>query len=361
MASSPSRCSSTSTSPPLAITPFEWLTSPASVHPHVLSALQCCSTSMNGRDDYRVLHVGCGSSLLGESLVANPSIFHVRQVVNVDNDAPTLQRMKERWLCQHQHQQHLDNDSTTMDHKQERMLFEKYDFSQREVPLGWDDATFDLVIDKSTLDCLLCTDTATAGLLTEVYRVMKQGAVYLLFSFYPIDFLEPLLTNLPGADWDVSSCIMNRQVEDLIKGIQTTKACSPMRLSSHPQVGAIHSRNTLNVVQCRKRTYAHNEGICHKLDWDLVYLHVHNTNDQWFRHQNPLLSDQRKRKIRTEFGDRWIDLDLAYHILFTEVEREQLDFKDFLDDWRAFREMHREIQTDTISAQIALTFMDEMQ
>jgi len=275
-----------------ATTPFEWLTSPASLQPHILAALQSRSSSdaeeTSSRRRQRVLHVGCGSSILGELLVTNPLIYpSVQQVVNVDVDAEVLQQMQERWWQRHHHQQcvHAEEQDAS------KMLFERIDFTSER--LQWEDASFDLILDKSTLDCLLCTDRAAAGLLAEVYRVLKPGGVYLLISFHQKDFLQPLLSNLPGTDWEVSHSVMNRKVEDLISSKQGTNTaispCFDCGNEDEPDY-----RRTLNVFQCRKKR---DVVTSHELDWDAVYHHVHFTNDQWFRVQNPMLSEERKDEI----------------------------------------------------------------
>lgn len=52
--------------------------------------------------------------------------------------------------------------------------------------LKYDDKFFDVVIDKSTMDALLCGDLSflnVAIMTKEVQRVLKQGGVYLIISY----------------------------------------------------------------------------------------------------------------------------------------------------------------------------------
>lgn len=52
--------------------------------------------------------------------------------------------------------------------------------------LNFDDASFDVVIDKSTLDAILCGDMSfykTAILLKESQRVMRVDGLYLCISY----------------------------------------------------------------------------------------------------------------------------------------------------------------------------------
>jgi len=393
-----SSCSFTAT------TPFEWLTSPESLRPHILAALQQQqqqpSSSTTDDEDHeaaaasgrRILHVGCGSSILGEILVTQTSVYrNVQQVVNVDKDAETLRHMQERWqaIAKNSSNQHDDDD--------DRMIFECIDFTCERLQ-AWDSASFDLVLDKSTLDCLLCTDKAAAGLLTEVYRVLKPGGVYLLVSFHEAAFLRPLLADLPGADWIVSDCVMQRQVEDLIgagsssrtNSGSSTKSGTNVITSVQPPLTSpplqseaeeaavikINSdyRRTVNVFQCRKRQESNNAAASsnnqhhhhhaehQELDWNAVYHHVHDTNDQWFREQNPMLSEERKQQIQETFGVESLALADAYSVLFTDAEREHLEYEGFLEDWQAFCKSHDStVEGNRMAADDAIAFLDEMQ
>ena len=52
--------------------------------------------------------------------------------------------------------------------------------------LKYEDETFDMAIDKSTIDALLCGDSAflqVATMCKEVQRVLKPKGVYLVISY----------------------------------------------------------------------------------------------------------------------------------------------------------------------------------
>jgi hypothetical protein len=52
--------------------------------------------------------------------------------------------------------------------------------------LQQDDETFDLVIDKSTMDALLCGDQSflnVAIMTKEIQRVLKKNGIYLIISY----------------------------------------------------------------------------------------------------------------------------------------------------------------------------------
>jgi hypothetical protein len=52
--------------------------------------------------------------------------------------------------------------------------------------IKWPDGTFDLAVDKSTIDALLCGDdsyTNVARMTKEVQRTLKVGGVYMICSY----------------------------------------------------------------------------------------------------------------------------------------------------------------------------------
>lgn len=52
--------------------------------------------------------------------------------------------------------------------------------------MSYGDESFDMVIDKSTIDALLCSThpiMAVVEMLAEVYRVLKDGGVYFMVSY----------------------------------------------------------------------------------------------------------------------------------------------------------------------------------
>jgi hypothetical protein len=120
------------------------------------------------------------------------------------------------------------------------------------------------------------------------------------------------------------------------------------------------------------------------LDFEAVYEHVHRVNDQWFRVQQPLLTPERIQELKGGFGgvilndddERHVDLnptkskniplEKAYHLLFTEAEREHLTFDHFLEDWDAFVEMkgfsgNNDRGVRTMTFETAIDFLTEMQ
>lgn len=406
------------------IRPFEWLTSPLSLQKVLLSALSSTQipvgdeqpTTKTQQQQQRrvVLHVGCGSSLTGELLVEDP-IYNVSSVVNVDCDKEVLQRMKDRWRQRHPENKNISSSLLLPDDN--AMKFVYADFTlDGSLTEEYDAEFFDLVVDKSTLDCLLCADKAAAGLLAAVYRLLKPGGVYLVISFHSVDFLRPLLERLPGADWDVSCSTMMREVENLVVGhnndqtkwvTTTATSTSAVVVEEHPRdtqapsssPGTVFDntsspvlataneatssscwssgtfepdeqyRRTVNVLQCRKRKNAAGCSVTTPmLEWDAVYQHIHVTNNEWYCNINPMLSVNRRNAIDSAFnsnnmgsGEKELDLQTCYHILFTNAEREHLEYEDFVGDWETFLDNHPDVPVDRMSMTTAIAFLDEMQ
>ena len=273
--------------------PFEWLTNFRSLRHLVLPSRVAFgrppssrpSRNLNGArpesndyydrrpDPLNALHVGCGTSAAGESLLRlreraggrrGGALLRYGNVVNVDNDARALDGMRRRWEGRRRTEDRTgassggeeDDDDAGMGEMEWVCLDFGSDESCRsamdgvyrrlarrvtvtgatrdELPGG----CFDLVLDKSTLDCLLCAETTVvARFLCEVYRALgvptcppplnsdrdvggassecTRGGVYVLVSFHPAEFVEKLLKRLPGANWHVEHEIVRREVEDL--------------------------------------------------------------------------------------------------------------------------------------------------
>ena len=64
----------------------------------------------------------------------------------------------------------------------QNMVYEIMDVQE----MTYQDKSFDMVLDKSTLDALLCSDSplvTVAKMMKEVYRVLKDDGVYFVVSY----------------------------------------------------------------------------------------------------------------------------------------------------------------------------------
>lgn len=318
------------------IRPFEWLTNAESLKSLITQYAISAKGDQKETNGIKALHVGSGSSVVGEFLVESLDFM---LVVNADKDEETMQKMEERWIERTRQSEHLD-----------RLRFCVVDFAAS--PFPYEDRMFDLVLDKSTLDCTLCSDNATASLLLEVYRCLAVGGNYILVSFHEYDFLLPLL-KVPGAHWDITHTTMQRHIEDISRINDMAKAESTNSIPEEK----LPDTKPLNVFVARKLSSSGGD----QLDFEVVCRHVHECNDAWFQQHQPLLTRTRTETLKASFICP-LGLSRAYQELFTDAEREHLTYEHFLEDWNAFLQSNDEgIPKDSISYETALRFLEEMQ
>lgn len=389
------------------------------------------------------LHVGCGTSILGESLLllrerTRNHLLHYGHVINVDNDKRALDSMQQRWENRkpqqtNQHEQMGTMEWKYLDFKREETCRLALDGVYRQLMqnhAGEPGGCIDLVLDKSTLDCLLCAETSNvAQFLCEVYRALRVptssesnpsgdsseqvpswGGVYVLVSFHPAEFVERLLTQLPGADWQVEHEVIKREVEDLKENrVCTVDEVNCYSDKSHAGIkkdmlspsssawssGTFHPdenyRRTVTVFTCRRCLSRSNNGEVspqptYILDPEQVRQHIERTCDEWYQTTNPMVTSEREEQICMAFleaaaakmnvkdddpegrelpsADITFDLRQCYDVLFTDAEKEHLDYEYFLEDWGAYCEqkMHNnENHQGGMTVAIALDFLKEMQ
>ena len=52
--------------------------------------------------------------------------------------------------------------------------------------MEFEDGSFDLILDKGTLDCILCGDNSTINIekvVNEIYRVLSNNGVYICVTY----------------------------------------------------------------------------------------------------------------------------------------------------------------------------------
>jgi SAM-dependent methyltransferase len=321
------------------------------------------------------LHIGCGSSTVGEYLLQRLG-FH--EVVNVDRDEEIMKQMEVRW-------KNIVAKTGGRDvlMKRKTMEFITMDFTVEHLPDQYTNR-FDLVLDKSTLDCTLCSDTATASLLIEVYRTLKKdGGVYIVISFHELDLLLPLLRDLPGTKWTVEHTTMDRQVERIVTTTNQTYDDDNNDNNNLHESFPSPNQRPLNVLIARCTTNQENDereeddSCRHTLVFEDVCQHVHAVNDRWFQEQHPLLTEERTKDLQHAFGmsqqpgcdedgadsSKILSLQEAFYVLFTPTEREHLTFEHFLEDWEAFLEANSNSVTSstTITYTAAVQFLQQTQ
>ena len=371
---------STSSSTSL-IEPFEWLTNFSSVA-HLLDPKYLFHHHQEGQEETQtqhsrstsfnrnlsVLHVGCGSSIFAEQLIRQYKSY--TYLVNIDTDEEILLGMKKRWhtlLKRWGGRVHaVPVSGQDKNEIISTCLWTKFDFNQinlheKDHEANDDDVVndgpncnhhndenqldtctlqthyFDLVLDKSTLDCALCSNDATSGLLCNVYESLKpSGGVYFVISFHHVDFIMPLLKDCPGLNWDVQHHVVSREVES---PAFTESLNSTYHINLDYKVFSKRADN--NISEEQKDSYAHSQKvpqpsswsqtdgtfqpdeqygkyvnvfICTKrlssssclgddvnLDRNQVRMHIHDCNDRHFKEHNPMVTHVRKERIKHLF------------------------------------------------------------
>ncbi|CAH9122932.1 unnamed protein product [Cuscuta epithymum] len=129
--------------------PFDWYQRYSSLRPFVRKYVPTSS---------RVLMVGCGNAVMSEEMVKDGYV----EIVNVDISSVAIDMMRKKY-----------------EHVGELQYMQ---MDVRDMSLFPDDS-FDSVIDKGTLDSLMCGTNAPISacqMLGEVNRILKPGGVYML-------------------------------------------------------------------------------------------------------------------------------------------------------------------------------------
>lgn len=140
--------------------------------------------------DSKVLILGCGNAELSEQMYEDGYVH----IDNIDISSVVIQQMKERNASK--------ND----------MTWNVMDVRDLRFPAN----TFDIAIDKSTIDALLCGDSAyinVARMTKEVQRVLKVGGVYMVISYgIPETRLDHF--QWKHLKWDVSNQMLDENADN---------------------------------------------------------------------------------------------------------------------------------------------------
>ena len=124
------------------------------------SALKALIVNMSANKDARVLVLGCGNAAFSEQMYDDG----YKNIVNIDISKSVIDYMRVR--------------------NEKRSGMEWLEMDVRK--LEFDDNYFDLLIDKSTIDALLCGKYSyinVAHMMNESQRVLKVGGSYMAISY----------------------------------------------------------------------------------------------------------------------------------------------------------------------------------
>jgi ubiquinone/menaquinone biosynthesis C-methylase UbiE len=141
---------------------------------------------------HQILHIGCGNSRLTEEMYNDN--FH--NITSIDFSTVAIKQM-------------IEKSKAMAELKFIAMDTRKLEFANN---------SFEVVIDKGTLDSILCGDNATANsdsMLKEIQRVLADGGVYICISFGYPDIREAILKK---QQWEITTKTVNRSTQLNQKG-----------------------------------------------------------------------------------------------------------------------------------------------
>lgn len=128
------------------------------------------------RPEDKILMVGCGSSQLSADLYDEG----FKHIMNIDTSDVVIERMRNRNL--------LRDEMTYMAADASKMPF--------------DDETFDVALDKSTMDCIFCCENSRetiSEMVHEIWRTLIPGGLYIFISLHDAEKVLPyMLENAAG-------------------------------------------------------------------------------------------------------------------------------------------------------------------
>ena len=130
----------------------------------------------------KILNIGCGNSKLSEDL----SEEGYEDITNIDFSTKVITIMEQ-----------------TYKEKFPKMKFKVVDvLDMKEFQNG----TFNTVLDKGTLDCILCGDCSVpnaAKMMAEVFRVLAPGGHYMVITYGDPEYRKKYLETQPWASLTV--------------------------------------------------------------------------------------------------------------------------------------------------------------
>ncbi|XP_042463174.1 EEF1A lysine methyltransferase 4-like isoform X1 [Zingiber officinale] len=135
----------------------------------------------------RVLMVGCGNALMSEDMVMDGYV----SISNIDISSVVIEMMIKKY-------EHIP--------QLEYMLMDARDMT------FFNDESFDCVMDKGTLDSLMCgvdAPLSASRMLEEINRLLRLGGIYMLITYGDPSVRIPYI-NQPGCNWEITLYILAR-------------------------------------------------------------------------------------------------------------------------------------------------------
>ncbi|GLJ40376.1 hypothetical protein SUGI_0830870 [Cryptomeria japonica] len=178
---------------------FDWYQRYAHLRPFVRSYIPPSS---------RILMVGCGNAVMSEDMVKDG----YEEIINTDISAVAIHMMQKKY------------------EKVPQLKYVQIDVRDMSC---FSNEYFNSVIDKGTLDSLMCGANApisAARMLEEVSRVLKPGGVYMLITYGDPRVRMPHL-NVPCYNWTITLYVIPRPGFETPEGSSSESHMEPVPLT----------------------------------------------------------------------------------------------------------------------------------
>ncbi|XP_047334304.1 EEF1A lysine methyltransferase 4 [Impatiens glandulifera] len=216
---------------------FDWYQRYSALRPFLRKFLPSFSS--------RILMVGCGNAVMSEDMVKDG----YEDIMNVDISSVAIEMMRKK----HELVPQL-----------KYMQLDVRDMSYFE------DETFDGVIDKGTLDSLMCgtnSPISAAQMLGEVSRLLKPGGTYMLITYGdPSVRMSHLIR--PAYDWKIELYIISRP------GFQRAASSTSPSPKAQLQPVPMTEKGLLHPSYVLEDPDSHFVYICRKMDHTTNIHHI---------------------------------------------------------------------------------------
>lgn len=322
---------------------FEWIVSYDTIKEYFDALYLPCLLNEQDNKKKTALVIGCGTSTLSESLAKDFQF----DVTAIDNDEDCVNHMNSLFPSS-------------------SVCYECYDIVERvsttaaKVSQATANESFDLIVDKGTLDAILVEGSITT-MIVDIIRLLKVNGYYMLFTINEIDLLTTMFTysSLP---FQITYAHPLKQTKNKSKSGGTSKTVGGNLMIIQKTEYPVTVFRTLVPTTTPKLTY--NESIYAQESFvQELRRYEDEIMDEYFQTSQPLLTPDYEAHIRDSFASsnppNYASLSKAHNILFGGNFHRDLgyDYSLFLEDMRTFPLQDERAMT----VEEAIAFIQHMQ